>query len=168
MIEPLEKLVPMLEHLRAGDNDDPGSARAIVWTNGCFDLLTPAHALFLEEARRTPTGRRNILVVGINSDDSVGRLKGPGRPIQPLKDRMLLVEHLRGVDYVISFDEDTPLEAIRKIQPDVIVKGAEYALDEVVGREVVEARGGFVHRVKMRNLGVWSTTNLIHRVRTGG
>ncbi len=121
------------------------AGRRIVFTNGVYDLLHPGHALLLEKAR----GLGDLLVVGINSDASVRRLKGPERPFMRGKDRALMLASLEAVDYVVQFGQDTPLALIKAIQPDLLVKGGDWKADAIVGREIVEARGGRVARVKM-------------------
>ena len=112
----------------------------IGFTNGCFDLLHPGHVKLLAEARAAC----DRLVVGLNSDKSVGGLKGPGRPIQDQRARAEVLAALEAVDLIAVFDEPTPLELIRRVRPKVLVKGADYSLDQVVGREIVEADGGEV------------------------
>jgi D-beta-D-heptose 7-phosphate kinase/D-beta-D-heptose 1-phosphate adenosyltransferase len=131
----------------------------IVFTNGVFDLLHRGHAEYLEEARAL--GDR--LVVGINTDASVRRLKGPSRPIVGQDDRAALVRALACVDLVVLFDDDTPLRLIEAVQPDVLVKGGDYAVADIVGREVVEARGGQVTTIRLRE-GL-STSELVRRIR---
>jgi D-beta-D-heptose 7-phosphate kinase/D-beta-D-heptose 1-phosphate adenosyltransferase len=131
----------------------------IVFTNGVFDLLHRGHAEYLEEARAL--GDR--LVVGINTDASVRRLKGPTRPIVGEDDRAALVRALACVDLVVLFDDDTPLRLIEAVQPDVLVKGGDYAVADIVGREVVEARGGQVTTIRLRE-GL-STSELVRRIR---
>jgi D-beta-D-heptose 7-phosphate kinase/D-beta-D-heptose 1-phosphate adenosyltransferase len=111
-----------------------------VFTNGVFDLLHPGHVDVLLGARQ----QGEVLVVGINSDDSVRRLKGPSRPIRTERDRAYVLAALEAVDVVTIFDEDTPLELVRALQPDVIVKGGDYSADAVVGARDVLARGGSV------------------------
>lgn len=110
----------------------------IVFTNGCFDLLHSGHIRLLEAASKLG----DKLVVGLNSDNSIQRLKGPERPIRPLHERKLLLEALRMVDAVIPFEEDTPLELIKKIKPLVLVKGGDYTLTEVVGADWISQYGG--------------------------
>ena len=133
----------------------------IVFTNGVFDLLHRGHAEYLEEA--LSLGQR--LVVGINSDASVRRLKGPSRPIVPEAERRELVGALACVDDALVFDDDTPLRLIRAVAPDVLAKGADWAADEIVGREFVESRGGRVVRIAMRE-GL-STSSIIARIVSG-
>ena len=131
----------------------------VVFTNGVFDLLHPGHVRYLEDARQLG----DALIVGINSDRSVRRNKGEERPIVPEGERAELLAALRCVDVVVVFDEETPHAIISAIQPDVLVKGADWGADNIVGRDVVEARGGRVVRVQLSE-GL-STTDLIGRVR---
>lgn len=133
---------------------------SIVFTNGCFDLLHRGHIVLLLEAKRLG----DCLVVGINSDSSVVRLKGPSRPFVNEQDRAFLLLQLRPVDYVTIFDEDTPLETIQRLAPDVLVKGSEYPLDDIVGAEFVEGRGGSVVRISM--LKGYSTSRFIEKLRS--
>ncbi len=133
----------------------------IVFTNGIFDLLHRGHAEYLEEARAL--GDR--LVVGLNSDASARRLKGASRPIVTLEDRAAVVRALACVDLVVAFEEDTPLRLIEAVHPDVLVKGADYAPADIVGRELVESRGGHVTTVPLR-AGL-STSELVRRIREG-
>ena len=138
------------------------AGRVVVFTNGVFDLLHPGHIEQLARAR----GFGDVLVVGINTDDSVQRLgKGQvARPILPLADRIVMLEALRMVDAVAPFAEDTPYELISLIQPDVLVKGADYRIEDVVGREIVEARGGRVELVEL--VPGHSTSEIIRRIRS--
>lgn len=131
----------------------------IVFTNGCFDLLHPGHVRYLTAAR----AMGDALVVGLNSDASVRRQKGAGRPILTADERAEVLAGLAAVDHVVVFDEDTPRTLIVAVAPDVLVKGADWALDDIVGRAEVEARGGTVERVTIVP-GV-STTELIRRIR---
>jgi len=108
--------------------------RKVVFTNGCFDILHVGHLQLLEKAKSFG----DILVVGLNSDRSVRKLKGAGRPILPQKDRARLLAALAMVDYVVIFDEDTPRELLSRIRPQILVKGSDYAYREIVGREVVQ------------------------------
>ena len=121
------------------------AGRRLVFTNGCFDLLHAGHLALLEAA----AGLGDALVVGLNSDDSVRRLKGPGRPLVPEAERAALVAALRPVDWVVLFAEETPQKLIEILLPDVLVKGADYALEAIVGRETVEAHGGEVVRLPL-------------------
>ena len=129
----------------------------IGFTNGCFDLMHPGHVRLLTQAR----GACDRLVVGLNSDASVTRLKGEGRPVQGQEARAEVLAGLEAVDVVVIFEEDTPLELIRRVRPKVLVKGADYRIDQVVGRELVEADGGEIVLVDL--VPGYSTTNLIKR-----
>jgi D-beta-D-heptose 7-phosphate kinase/D-beta-D-heptose 1-phosphate adenosyltransferase len=132
----------------------------VVFTNGVFDLLHPGHVELLEAARR----EGDALVVGVNGDASAGRLgKGPGRPVAGAAARARVLAGLAAVDCVVLFDEDTPLELIRYLGPDVLVKGADYARDRIVGADWVEARGGRVVRVPL--VAGFSTSALVERLR---
>jgi D-beta-D-heptose 7-phosphate kinase/D-beta-D-heptose 1-phosphate adenosyltransferase len=133
--------------------------RRVVFTNGCFDLLHAGHLALLEEARR----HGDVLVVGINSDASVRALKGEGRPVVPQQERAEILSALEPVDRVVVYDEPTPLETIRALRPDVLVKGADWAEDAIVGRDVVESAGGRVVRVEL--LPGRSTSAVLQRVR---
>jgi D-beta-D-heptose 7-phosphate kinase/D-beta-D-heptose 1-phosphate adenosyltransferase len=135
------------------------AGKRVVFTNGCFDILHAGHARYLHEARR----EGDVLVVGLNSDESVRRLKGDGRPVVPQDDRAELLASLGCVDYVVVFGEDTPERIIREVEPDVLVKGEDWKDKGVVGREFVEARGGKVVLVKL--LPGRSTTSIVERAR---
>jgi rfaE bifunctional protein nucleotidyltransferase chain/domain len=115
----------------------------IVFTNGCFDLLHPGHVSLLHQARHL--GDR--LIVGLNTDASINRLKGEQRPILPEQDRAAILSALEDVDMVVFFDEDTPLTLIDPLKPDILVKGADYRIEDVVGKSIVEAYGGQVRLV---------------------
>ena len=131
----------------------------VVFTNGVFDLLHPGHVRYLNDARLLG----DALIVGINSDRSVRANKGPSRPITPERERAELVAALRSVDAVTIFDEDTPYALIAAVQPDVLVKGTDWGADNIVGRDIVEGRGGSVVRVALAE--GFSSTRLIERVR---
>ncbi len=137
------------------------AGETLVFTNGVFDLLHLGHVEYLEEA--AAFGDR--LVVGINSDDSVRRLKGPRRPIVPEAERAELVAALACVDAVVLFDDDTPERLIRELRPEVLVKGGDWAIESIVGREFVESLGGRVLSIPLRE-GL-STSNLIERIVAG-
>jgi len=134
----------------------------VVFTNGVFDLLHPGHVRYLTDARRLG----DALVVGVNSDRSVRMNKGPQRPINPEHERAEVLAALACVDLAVIFDEDTPQVLITQIQPDVLVKGADWGEHSIVGRDVVEARGGRVVRMELSP--GFSTTSLIERTRTRG
>jgi rfaE bifunctional protein nucleotidyltransferase chain/domain len=135
-------------------------AGAVVFTNGVFDLLHPGHVELLEVARREGAA----LIVGLNSDASVRRLgKGADRPVTPETARARVLAGLAAVDCVVLFDEDTPLELITQLQPDVLVKGADYSRDAIVGGDLVESRGGRVVRVPLVH--GFSTSSIVERLR---
>jgi rfaE bifunctional protein nucleotidyltransferase chain/domain len=137
--------------------------RPIVFTNGCFDILHLGHVTYLQQA----AALGNSLVIGVNSDASVHRLsKGKERPFNPLADRTAVLAALEAVDLVVTFDEDTPLELIRQIRPDHLVKGGDWALDSIVGADQVRSWGGKVHSVPFEYQR--STTELVKRIRSGG
>ena len=132
--------------------------KIIVFTNGCFDILHVGHKRYLEQA----SALGDIFIIGVNSDASVKRLKGPSRPVNSEQDRMEILSALSFVDYVVLFKEDTPYELIKKIQPDVLVKGGDYKPDEVVGKDIVEARGGRLELISF--VEGKSTTNIINKI----
>lgn len=136
-----------------------GRAKVVVFTNGVFDVLHPGHVRYLQRARALG----DALIVGVNSDRSVRAIKGPERPITPEAERAELVGALACVDAVAVFDEDTPHDLIAAVQPDVLVKGADWAADAIVGRDIVEARGGRVVRVPVEP--GHSTTAILERIR---
>lgn len=132
---------------------------ALVFTNGVFDLLHPGHIEVLDMARREGAA----LIVGLNSDASVQRLKGPTRPVRSTAERALVLAGLEAVDAVVVFDQDTPFELVQRLQPDVIVKGGDYAPDTIVGADIVSARGGRVVVVPL--VPGQSTTSIIEKLR---
>jgi rfaE bifunctional protein nucleotidyltransferase chain/domain len=132
--------------------------KVIVFTNGCFDLLHAGHVIYLEQARALG----DFLVVGINSDDSVRVLKGPDRPVNSLQDRSRVLSGLASVDLIVPFAEPDPHRLISKLQPDVLVKGGDWKVEEIIGRDLVEARGGKV--VPIRFQGGFSTTKIIQKI----
>ena len=138
-----------------------GRGGKVVFTNGVFDLLHPGHIRYLQDARQLG----DALIVGLNSDRSVRANKGPQRPITPQDERAEILEALACVDAVAVFDEETPDEIIKRIQPDVLVKGADWRPDNIVGRDTVEARGGRVVRMELSP--GYSTTELMRRVKAG-
>jgi D-beta-D-heptose 7-phosphate kinase/D-beta-D-heptose 1-phosphate adenosyltransferase len=133
--------------------------RRIVFTNGVFDILHPGHLRYLQQARALG----DVLIIGLNSDASVRRNKGPERPINPEAERAEVLEALECVDAVVLFDDETPAEIIRAIQPDVLAKGADWAENAIVGRDTVEARGGTVVRIPVEQ--GFSTTSIIEKIR---
>ena len=144
--------VALVQRLRA-------AGRTIVFTNGVFDLLHVGHLRYLQHAR----GLGDALIVGVNSDRSVRLIKGPDRPITSEAERAEVLAALTCVDAVVVFDEETPRDLIAAIQPDVLVKGADWAENAIVGRDIVEARGGRVVRVAIEP--GHSTTNIVDRIR---
>ncbi len=133
--------------------------KRLVFTNGVFDIVHPGHIRYLRDARAVG----DALIVAVNSDRSVRANKGPGRPINPELERAEVLAALAFVDAVVVFDEQTPHDVIARIQPDVLVKGADWAEDNIVGRDIVEGRGGRV--VRMELAPGFSTTKLIEKVR---
>lgn len=134
--------------------------KKIVFTNGCFDILHPGHVDLLARCR----AMGDILVLGLNSDDSVRRQgKTPARPINPFASRAFVLAHLEAVSYVTCFEEDTPLKLIEAILPSVLVKGGDWSLDKIVGRDVVVSYGGEVRSIEL--IPGYSTTALIEKIR---
>ena len=133
--------------------------RRVVFTNGCFDLLHAGHVKLLERARRYG----DVLVVGINSDRSVRALKGPGRPVVGQRDRALVLAALESVDYVTIFNERTPQRLVEALRPHVLIKGADWAASDIVGRDTVQRRGGKVIRFPL--LKGYSTSRLIQHIK---
>ena len=148
----LDRAVVLVRTLRS-------QGKSVVFTNGVFDLLHPGHLRYLQHARSLG----DALVVGLNSDGSARENKGPGRPIVPEDERAEIVAALACVDAVVVFDEPTPQTIIEALQPDVLVKGADWAEDAIVGREVVEAHGGRVVRVRLEP--GYSTTGIVEKIR---
>jgi len=145
-----------LKRLRA---DLRRRGRIVVFTNGCFDLIHGGHVHLFHEAK----AQGDVLIVALNSDASIKRLKGPSRPIFPLSERMEVLAALEDIDYVTWFEEDTPRKIIASLLPDVLVKGGDWGPGEIVGAEEVEAAGGRVYRV--RYLRGHSSTNIIEKIR---
>lgn len=149
----LARLVELLEPERR-------LGRSVVFTNGCYDLLHVGHSRFLSVAAELG----DLLVVGLNHDESVLRLKGAGRPFVPFAERAALLAGLEVVDWVVGFAEDTPAALIEAILPDVLVKGGDWEVDRIVGRETVERRGGRVLSLPL--VPGRSTTSLVERIRS--
>jgi rfaE bifunctional protein nucleotidyltransferase chain/domain len=137
------------------------NGRRVVFTNGCFDLLHPGHVYLLERARELG----DLLIVGLNSDASVRKLKGEGRPILPERERAEILAALECVDAVVIFHEITPREIISRLLPDVLAKGGDWPIDQIVGKEEVEAAGGTVHSIPV--VSAPSTTSIIQKIRQG-
>jgi len=132
--------------------------KTVVFTNGCFDILHKGHVHLLKRAKKLG----DILIVGLNSDSSVKRIKGEKRPIFSVKDRAFVLSSIDVVDYIVIFNEDTPLKVIKAIEPDVLVKGADWDKKSIVGREIVESLGGKVVRIPV--LKGFSTTSVIEKL----
>ncbi len=128
------------------------------FTNGCFDILHYGHVKYLEQAR----SKADILIVAVNSDNSVKRLKGPERPLYKLKERLGVLAGLSSVDYVVSFDQDTPLEIIKYLKPDILIKGADYKVKDIAGSKFLKTYGGSVRRI--RYLKGFSVSSLINKI----
>jgi D-beta-D-heptose 7-phosphate kinase/D-beta-D-heptose 1-phosphate adenosyltransferase len=135
-------------------------AHKVVFTNGVFDILHAGHVMYLEAAR----AMGDVLVVGMNTDESVRRIKGPARPVNAEQDRAFVLAALRCVDHVVLFDEDTPLNLITLIMPDVLVKGGDYTRETIIGADEVEANGGIVATIPL--LDGRSTTIIIAKARS--
>lgn len=133
-------------------------SQSVVFTNGCFDILHPGHVQYLQEARSCG----DFLVVGLNSDSSVRRLKGDQRPIQNEQDRAVVLAALSSVDAVVIFSEDTPLNLIQQLRPGVLVKGGDWSVDEIVGGPDVLSWGGEVRSLSFKEGS--STTSIVHRI----
>lgn len=133
--------------------------KKIVFTNGCFDLVHLGHLDYLEKAR----GKGDVLVIGLNSDQSIRRLKGASRPVMDENSRARLLAALEFVDYVVLFDEDTPQELIRDILPDVLVKGDDYQVSNIVGADIVMSNGGKVETVEL--VKGYSSTAIIEKIK---
>ncbi len=132
----------------------------VVFTNGCFDLLHPGHVHILHES----AAQGDYLIVAVNSDSSVRRLKGEVRPIQEEDDRVRLLNALEAVDDTIIFEEDTPRRVIEELSPDVLVKGSDYEINEIVGANHVQSTGGEVHRVEL--LSGYGTSEIVRRIQS--
>lgn len=151
-VRSLEELTRIRERAKA-------AGQTVVFANGCFDILHVGHVVLLQKSR----GLGDELIVGLNSDDSIRRLKGPERPILQGDERALMLSALSWVDHIVFFDEDTPIELIERLEPDILVKGADYANKDVVGRQIVEAAGGRVELVPLRP--EISTSSIVDRIR---
>jgi rfaE bifunctional protein nucleotidyltransferase chain/domain len=155
----MEAMASALSEVLAERQAWKAAGKVVVFTNGCFDLLHPGHVALFEAAR----AEGDLLVVGLNSDRSVRALKGEGRPLVPEQERAETLAALESVDRVVVFDEDTPREIVAALRPDVLVKGADWAEDAIIGREEVEEAGGRVVRVQL--LPGRSTTAMVARIR---
>ncbi|MBO3278226.1 bifunctional D-glycero-beta-D-manno-heptose-7-phosphate kinase/D-glycero-beta-D-manno-heptose 1-phosphate adenylyltransferase HldE [Pseudomonas schmalbachii] len=157
-----ERGVLGLEQLLLAVEDARAHGEKIVFTNGCFDILHAGHVAYLEQARQ----QGDRLIVAVNDDASVTRLKGPGRPINSVDRRMAVLAGLGAVDWVVSFSEDTPERLLRQVLPDVLVKGGDYGVDQVVGAEIVTANGGEVRVLDL--VANSSTTMIVEKIRQKG
>ncbi len=155
---PSEKIKPVSD-IRRAVVELKGSRKRLVMTNGCFDLIHPGHIRYLNGARR----HGDLLLVALNSDVSVHRLKGVGRPVLNEEDRCEIVASLECVDLVTVFEEETPSRLIQNLLPDILVKGGDWPLEEIVGRTEVEAAGGEVISIPFEE--GYSTTSLIEQIR---
>ena len=131
----------------------------IVFTNGCFDLLHVGHVTYLAQAKALG----DVLVIGLNTDASVRRLKGPNRPVNAQDARALVLAALESVDYVVFFDEDTPYNIITQVKPDILVKGGDYQIDNIVGGDFVRSRGGQVLTIPF--VDGFSTSNILEQIK---
>ena len=154
------KKILSLEELLQARQTAKENGQKVVFTNGCFDLIHPGHIGYLRQARTLG----DLLVIAINSDQSIQRIKGPLRPILSQQERATVIAALEMVSYVTIFDEETPYKIISALLPDVLVKGGDWSLDKIVGREEVEASGGSV--LSLPYLEGASTTDIITRILT--
>lgn len=154
----MDKLINLETFLRIKTDFAPGTK--IVFTNGCFDILHPGHLTYLNTAK----GLGDILVIGLNSDSSVKRIKGPQRPINVQADRAKMLSGLWSVNFVIIFSEDTPRRLIEQIKPDILVKGGDWPIEKIVGHEFVQSYGGKVYSIPLQP--GYSTSKLIKKIIT--
>lgn len=156
---PSARKITTLWRLRSAVRRAKARGKRVVFTNGCFDLLHAGHVTLLERAKRYG----DLLIVGLNSDRSVRALKGPGRPVMPARDRARLLAALTPVDYVVIFNERTPQRVIKRLVPDVLIKGADWAAGAIVGTEAVRNAGGRVVRFPL--VKGYSTSKILARIR---
>ncbi|MFC1567104.1 D-glycero-beta-D-manno-heptose 1-phosphate adenylyltransferase [bacterium] len=152
-LKSVPKLIPILNKLRKEN-------KKIVFTNGCFDILHKGHIKYLKDAKKCG----DILVIGLNSDTSVRALKGKNRPIYPQSERAEVLSALDCVDYIVLFDESTPYQIIKKVSPDILVKGGDYTLGTIVGRRFVHSKGGRVITIPL--VKGKSTSDIIKKINT--
>ncbi|MDQ7818337.1 MAG: D-glycero-beta-D-manno-heptose 1-phosphate adenylyltransferase [Melioribacteraceae bacterium] len=150
-IKTLEELVEIRNELKKQN-------KKVVFTNGCFDLIHAGHIDYLTKAKTFG----DILIVALNSDASVKRIKGAKRPIVPFKERSFVIANIKAVDFVTQFEEDTPFETIKRLIPDILIKGADWKIDDIVGKVIVEDAGGKVETIEFVNF--QSTTNIINSI----
>ncbi|MDD5084990.1 MAG: D-glycero-beta-D-manno-heptose 1-phosphate adenylyltransferase [Candidatus Omnitrophica bacterium] len=151
-IKTLRSIVPIVRRLRK-------RRKKIAFTNGCFDILHRGHVMYLSVARR----KGDILIVGLNTDKSIRKIKGPSRPVQPERDRAEILSALQCVDYIVLFNESTPYRLIKAICPDILVKGNDWPVDKIVGGDIVKVHGGKVIRVPL--LKGRSTTRILTKIK---
>ncbi|MFP4368537.1 MAG: D-glycero-beta-D-manno-heptose 1-phosphate adenylyltransferase [Candidatus Kapaibacterium sp.] len=153
MIVKAELLAEIIKELK-------GHGQKVVFTNGCFDILHAGHVFYLDAAKK----QGDFLIIGLNSDDSVARLKGPDRPLNRWKDRAVVLDTLRPVDFVTGFSEDTPYELIKLLKPDVLIKGGDYRIEDIVGAGLVKKEGGSVLTIPF--VEGRSTTALVNKIKS--
>ncbi len=148
-IKNIEELVSIRNKLKSQN-------KKVVFTNGVFDILHAGHVDYLVKAKKMG----DVLIVAVNSDSSVKKIKGDKRPIVPQAERAFILSNLKCVDYVTIFEEDTPYEVIKKIIPDVLIKGADWTIDKIIGKDIVENAGGKIETIEFVN--IQSSTNIIN------
>lgn len=153
----IDKFISVPDLVRLSEN----RKEDLIWTNGCFDIIHTGHIYYLNECKNLG----GQLIVGINDDASVAKLKGPGRPINNIYDRITHLAAFSFVDYIVTFAEDTPLKMIKKLKPDMLVKGGDYKLENIVGYEEVRSYGGRVLTIPL--IEGKSTTAIIKKIRSG-
>lgn len=156
--DPLHPAVLSLDDIILRFGREKRNGKRVVFTNGCFDLLHPGHIRILESARALG----DVLIVGVNCDATVKQLKGSGRPVCPAQERAEILASLESVDAVVIFDEPTPQRVIAALLPDILIKGSDWAADQIVGREEVEAAGGKVVRAEV--VEGYSTTEILKKI----
>lgn len=149
------KYIYSVDEMKSIRNELKMRNKKVVFTNGCFDLIHAGHVDYLSKAKEFG----DVLIVALNTDESIQRIKGNTRPITPLVERGFVIANLKAVDYVTAFDEDTPFEIISALIPDILVKGADWSIDNIVGRDIVENNGGEVKTIEFVNN--QSTSNII-------
>ena len=154
----MNQYVKSIKELVEIRNNLKNENKKVVFTNGCFDILHAGHVDYLTKAKE----KGDILIVAVNSDASVKRIKGALRPIVPQHERAFIISFLKPVDYVVIFEEDTPYEMIKQLVPDVLVKGEDWSIGNIVGRDIIETNGGKVESIKFVNNR--STTNIIKTI----
>ncbi len=152
-------MILSLENISQISTELQKQGKTIVFTNGCFDIIHLGHIYYLSEAKKLG----DYLIIGLNTDSSVKKLKGPERPINSEQDRAMVLDALKSVDFVVLFDEDTPLELIREISPNILVKGGDYKADEIVGADFMKQHNGKVMIIPY--LQGKSTTKIIEKIK---